>query len=283
MQSLPSMFATETTIDGVLATDIQNLNTALSALIEDQVVEALNRLRHIWDEGSDFGAYAFCRQSQRFPDVLLRHASSGDVIFGMELKGWYLLSKEGEPSLRFKVTPAACAPADLVVVVPWVLSNVIAGTPKVFAPYIELAKFAAEYRNFHWEFVRTYRSDPRIELAPSVSPYPNKSDAISDRPHSDTGGNFGRFARTGLMDAYINLMAETQLRGIKARYWREFFSAFVDQSATRAIDEKLRSLAANIQREVAGEPNERQASALRIIGELGHLLLDEGREEAEYD
>ena len=38
---------------------------------------------------------------------------------GIELKGWYVLAKEKEPSFRYKVTPAVCAPADLLVVVPW--------------------------------------------------------------------------------------------------------------------------------------------------------------------
>ena len=29
---------------------------------------------------------------------------------GIELKGWYVLAKEREPSFRQKVTPAACSP-----------------------------------------------------------------------------------------------------------------------------------------------------------------------------
>lgn len=40
--------------------------------------------------------------------MLLRRASDGDILFGIELKGWYLLAKEREPSLRFQVTEAAC-------------------------------------------------------------------------------------------------------------------------------------------------------------------------------
>jgi hypothetical protein len=48
---------------------------------------------------------------------------------GIELKGWYVLAKEKEPSFRYKVTLTVCAPADLLVVVPWALSNVISGRP----------------------------------------------------------------------------------------------------------------------------------------------------------
>jgi len=82
---------------------------------------------------------------------------------GIELKGWYLLAKEGEPSFRFQVTPRACAIQDLVVVVPWELINVISGKPQVFAPYVENARYAAEYRNYHWQHVRTSDSDNRIK------------------------------------------------------------------------------------------------------------------------
>ncbi|WP_447859617.1 zinc ribbon domain-containing protein [Nitrospira calida] len=72
---------------------------------------------------------------------------------GIELKGWYLLAKEAEPSLRFQVTAAACAQRDLIVVVPWVLGNVISGSPILFEPFIESAKYAADYRNYHWQYI----------------------------------------------------------------------------------------------------------------------------------
>ena len=112
---------------------------------------------------------------------------------GIELKGWYLLAKEAEPSLRFQVTPAACATQDLIVVVPWVLSNVISGSPILFEPFIESARFAAEYRNYHWQHVRQTAQDSSIEIAPHARPYPSKSDPISDRAVADGGGNFGRW------------------------------------------------------------------------------------------
>ena len=51
--------------------------------------------------------------------------------------------KEGEPSFRFTVSPTVCNPQDLMVVVPWVLSNVLSGSPEVFVPYIKSAKYIA--------------------------------------------------------------------------------------------------------------------------------------------
>jgi hypothetical protein len=70
---------------------------------------------------------------------------------GIELKGWYLLSKEGVPSLRFQTTPAACSPFDLIAVVPWHLSNVLSGTPVAREPWVSSARHAAEFRNHWWE------------------------------------------------------------------------------------------------------------------------------------
>lgn len=272
--ALPSHFEAETRIDGVLATDIQNLNSVLGAMIEDQVVESLNKLRNVWDPNNDFAAYSFVRQTQRFPDVLLKHATTDEVILGMELKGWYLLAREGVPSFRFAATPLACAPADLFVVVPWVLTSVLSGTPKVFAPYIEHARYIAELRNWHWEFVRDTKNARGIDLSAHVGPYPNKSDTISDRPHYDGGDNFGRIARTNIMDEYKVLMYEQQIRGIKARYWVEFFKAFVDQESESFINNKLRILHNKIQKDVKGAPSDKQMAAMRILEEFEKLVSE---------
>lgn len=62
-------------------------------------------------------------------------------IFGIEMKSWYLLSKEGEPSLRYGVSEQVPTLQDLLVVVPWVLSNVLSGVPVVYEPYIAPARY----------------------------------------------------------------------------------------------------------------------------------------------
>jgi hypothetical protein len=64
---------------------------------------------------------------------------------------------------------------DLIVVVPWALSNVISGSPKVFSPFVESARYAAEYRNYHWQQLRQTGSSADIVSPPGVSPYPNKT------------------------------------------------------------------------------------------------------------
>ena len=106
--TLPIYFRTETHIAGIMATDLHTLNTVLGTTIEEQVVRTLNLIRKTWDPGGDYALYSFVRQPQTFPDVRLRKVTDDETLLGVELKGWYLLAKEKEPSLRFQVTRAAC-------------------------------------------------------------------------------------------------------------------------------------------------------------------------------
>lgn len=130
--ALPNYFETELVVKGINVTEIFSIGTAFATVVETQVVNMLNRLRGIWDSENEYSNYAFIRQSQTFPDVLLRNVGDeNDILFGIELKSWYILSKEGEPSFRYKIDPDTCADADLLVVIPWILSEVISGTPKL--------------------------------------------------------------------------------------------------------------------------------------------------------
>lgn len=242
--ALPVYFESETVISGIRATDIFTLNQVLGATIEDQVVSTLNGMRSVWDPDDEYVLYRFVRQPQTFPDVLLKRSGpkSGTcptVILGIELKSWYLLAKEEEPSFRYTVTPKACNLQDLLVVVPWALSNVISGEPKVFQPFVESARFVAEYKNYWWQHIRRTSLDTEIVHPESATPYPDKSDQIADQPVSDSGGNFGRIARTGVMDDYVEIMAVQPLCGIEAQHWRSFFKAFREQSTSGAVKQEI--------------------------------------------
>ena len=264
-------FRTETHISGIMATDLHTLNTVLGATIEDQVVRTLNLIRSTWDPKESYSLYSFVRQAQTFPDVLLRKASTGDVLLGIELKGWYLLAKEEEPSLRFQTTADACAKQDMIVVVPWVLGNVISGSPILFEPFVESARYAANFRNFYWQHIRTTKHSTEIESPVGVNPYPNKSDQILDQPRADGGGNFGRLARTGMMDEYMAKLAHVQLCGINAVYWREFLKTFQESTADVAARSALERLRQRVQKAV-DTPSERAQAALIIVRELERLL-----------
>ncbi len=246
LKALPAYFRSETFIEGISAIDIFTLNSALGATIENQVVDTLNTIRNVWDVNGRYGTYVFQRQPQSFPDVVLRNLAdeSETPLIGIELKGWYLLAKEGEPSLRFTQTEAACADADMIMVVPWALSSVISGRPRIYEPYIESAKYAARYRNLHWKAMRGNGPNAQIVVPAVAAPYPKKSDATADYPKSDRGGNFGRIARTGMMDEYLDLMRKHPVCGIKAAYWLEFFKIFHQDSTDAEIQEALMRLRA---------------------------------------
>ena len=49
---------------------------------------------------------------------------------------------------------------------------------------------------------------------------------MADRPNSDGGGNFGRLARTGMMDEYIEETFNLPLAGIPAKDWVDFLRQF---------------------------------------------------------
>lgn len=277
ISSLPLYFRSETTIEGIAATDIFTLNSALGATIENQVVATLNQLRSIWDPDGSLREYGFVRQSQTFPDVLLKRlheseATTASCLLGIELKGWYLLAKEGVPSFRFTVTPAACACQDLIVVVPWALTNVISGRPLVFAPYIESARYAAEFRNHWWAHVRQTSASRAIQLAQGVAPYPRKSDRIVDVPESDSGNNFGRFARTGIMDDYLALAKQELLAGIRAEHWLGFFQLFQDQKQREQLTREIAALRDRIEPKAGSQAPTSAAAALTIIESLERLL-----------
>lgn len=185
--ALPARFKSTLNIEGVLATDLHAFNTSLGASIEEQVVAALNELKGAWDPDDKYPTHQFIRSPQRFPDVTLRNMVRGSQsapLLGIELKGWYVLSKEGEPSGRYKVTPSACAPQDLLVIVPWALGNAVSGTPRLFTPYVESALYVAEYRNWWWQHKREAKTAKiGITSPPDATPYPaQKSDKISDVP-----------------------------------------------------------------------------------------------------
>lgn len=244
LSALPAYFHSDTFIEGVSATDIFALNSALAATIENQVVDTLNRIRSVWDPADKYGACCFVRQPQSFPDVVLKDLANPDSppLLGIELKGWYLLAKEGEPSMRFTQTEAACAEADLIMVVPWVLASVISGRPVIFAPYIEGARYAARYRNYYWEELRGAKAATGITVPSNAHPYPKANEATTDKPRVDGGGNFGRIARTGIMDDYLRRMMVQPVCGIQARYWLEFFKIFHQDATDATIAAALKRL-----------------------------------------
>ena len=243
ISALPVYFRTATRIEGLDGGELFNLSAVLGSAIEVQVVETLNRVREVWDPDDRWPRYRFVRSAQTFPDVRLQaHGRGGavDIALGIELKGWYLLSKEREPSFRYTVTPSACAPQDLLVVVPWHLKNVLSGEPVVYEPYIEQARYVAEFRNWWWTNIReTSDTLNQRQVNPpneEVGPYPAPKVRTADHPVKDGGNNFGRVARlAGLMDDYTSSLRAQPIAGIPADHWILFFKRHAEANDPAAI------------------------------------------------
>jgi len=272
---LPAYFEFHNHISGVNATDLHSLNTLLGASIESQVVVALNQQRALWDPDNEWLGYAFERQSQRFPDVRLVRkglASGPEIALGIELKGWFLLAKEGEPSFRFTTTPAACADHDLLVVVPWYLDNVVSGTPVAAEPYVVSAKWAAEYRNYYWQHARDAAkgTDRSIRAPADARPYPSKDAQIADQPAYDGGKNFGRLARVrGLMDDFIAASLQLEVLGIRMQDWYRFLRMHSDQTDPDAVSMRLER---DLRRHVDQKSVHLATRAAAAVRELADLL-----------
>ncbi len=266
--TLPGYFESETSIEGIEAGDLFSLNSVLGGAIEIQVVQTLNKIRSIWDPDDEWLAYRFERRSQSFPDVRLiaRTAEGKDTAMGIELKGWYLLSKEREPSFRYTVTPDACSQYDLLVIVPWHLKNVLSGSPVALAPFVESALYAAQYRNHWWELIRESAGEKGvIKPGAPVTPYPESKTGVNDSAANDQGGNFGRIARIGAMtDVYTKAMLSERVAGIEARSWIAFFKQYTEAHDPEAVWKRLE---ANLKTAADG--------GNRIDAERLRVLLDE--------
>jgi hypothetical protein len=239
--ALPFRFRTKLQIAGMAATDLFTLNTALGAAIEQSVVDNLNELRSLWDPDGKYALYSFVRQPQAFPDVRLQTSSPDldpKILLGIELKGWFILSKEGEPSFRYKASACVCQPQDLLAVFPWKFDEVISGVPQLMRPFVTSARYAAEHRNHYWEYGRG-AADGGIRLAEDHAPYPQKGARFNDEAVADSGGNFGRVARGGLMTEFIQQLMEEPLNGIPAKHWHAFLKAFADGATDDAIRRKI--------------------------------------------
>lgn len=271
LQALPMHFTSPIVIEGVEATDLFSINSLLGGTIEAQTVSILNGMRSIWDPLGRWSDREFRRYPESFPDVrLVRSNRDEEPLIGIELKGWYLLSKEKEPSFRFKASADAMTVWDLLVCVPWALSNVLSGKPVTYEPYIEQAKFAADCRTYYWNHRRGTASNRSNDIEhPDTRPYPKPGTAYTDVPTVDRGGNFGRVSRVpGLMDDWKAEALETSMAGISATYWIQFFSLFAEGKSREEIEAMLSQIAA----QVTAQRNDGHSQADAIIEHLEAIV-----------
>lgn len=246
--SLPAECTIDNNYSGILATDLFSLNTLLGSMIENKVVMFLNAHRHLWDDGS-WSEYHFIRSNESFPDVrLVKKGYNHDIILGIELKSWFILSKEGEPSFRYRTASEACDPADLLCIIPWFLSDAVCGHPVFAFPWVYSAKAAAEATKRYWIYERHTDKPMTIKqrglVTPAgVRPYmENARDKTNYKPVDDGGNNFGRLARTGIMSEFVTETLLTDILGIPANNWRLFLKAHTDSYSLQDIQKKINSI-----------------------------------------
>lgn len=272
LYALPWEFETDINIVGIRVTDLYTFNSALGTAIEHSVVENLNKLRPVWDPDDQYRLYRFVRQGQVFPDVRLQSGAPGeahDIIMGIELKGWFAMAKEKEPSFRYTVNPSVCAPQDLLVVYPWILKEVISGAPMLLQPFVEEARFAAEVRNHYWRTSRGLTGqDAEVIEATAQTPYPTKGALFNDKAHRDGGGNFGRVSRSRIMDTFIDLLMKEPVSGVPLGAWQQFVAIFSESQTTEGIERKLQALRTTFPPEEAAQTHEVVKRILEVLKEF---------------
>lgn len=244
--ALPEECFIESSYFGILATDLFSLNTLLGSMIENRVVFFLNSHRNLWDADENWNDFHFIRSNESFPDVrLVKKSNSQEVKLGIELKSWFILSKEGEPSFRYCTAANACDPADLLCIVPWYLSDAVCGHPVLVSPWIFSARAASEATKRYWLYERETKTAMTLEQRAlnepqNLSPYMlNARDNTNYTPISDSGNNFGRLARTGVMSKFVEETLQTDILGIPADNWRRFLQAHTDASAINDVRKKI--------------------------------------------
>ena len=124
------------------------------------------------------------------------------------------------------------------------IKNVLSGEPVVYEPYIEQARYVAEFRNWWWANARETDDtlDQRQVNPPDeeVGPYPAPKTRTADQPVKDGGNNFGRVARlAGLMDDYTSSLRAQRIAGIPADHWTQFFKRHAEAKDPAAILDHL--------------------------------------------
>lgn len=274
LSALPMHFTSPIIIEGIDANDLFSINTLLGGSIETQAVAILNSLRGVWDPEGQWPDKEFKRFPESYPDVrLVGSDSSSEPLIGIELKGWYLLSKESEPSLRFRAAADANTVWDLVCCVPWGLSNVLSGKPVVYKPFVEQAKYAADMRTYYWNHRKGPDKGRNCSIIhPTTHPYPKPGTQYVDRAVQDGGNNFGRLARIDdLMKEWIAELVDTKMAGIEAKYWIPFFRLFSEGKTSEQIKNELGELVTKI-REDLPRTNDNVRKEDEILAHLSAIV-----------
>lgn len=95
----------------------------------------------------------------------------------------------------------------------------------------------------------------------------------SDKAENDKGNNFGRIARSGLLDDYLSKIKGQDYLGIRVVHWMKFFKAMSENRTSNEIDKQLEGILANIQADLKISQNNDQLLALQaLVNSLNDLV-----------
>lgn len=201
----------------------------VSDTIEDRLPELLNSVRdRTWDANHKFDDYEFRKAISGFPDCLLvERANPDNVIFEIEAKSWYILSRD-TITARFLTDPSVITPGTLVVIAGWVLDGVVAGSPKLLRIHIADARELADARDTAWESQAHRRVVPPENppgtprnLRKTQVEGQQKTGSADWRKDSDNFGKLHRIKHPPLK-AFIEHVFELQAAGKTFKAWHNF-------------------------------------------------------------
>lgn len=211
--------------------DLAKAAALVSGIVEDRIPTMLNQVRsQTWDKDGHLHQFEFRRSTIGFPDVLLvLRANPEVVIFEIEAKSWYVLSRD-PLTARFETSAEFINDATLIVVVAWVLDGVVSGSPKLLRLHVDNAKRLAKARDAEW--VRNEPSTHRV-VEPAEAPAGTTANLIETKVRgeqlkngrwSKDAENFGKIER--IHDSDIAQFRDTvwslQAGGKTFREWQRF-------------------------------------------------------------
>ena len=209
--------------------DISKISELVSNTIEARIPEWLNARRQIWDDQEKFAGYEFTKAKAGYPDVrLTNRTDSTDVKFRIEVKSWYVLSRDALTA-RFRTHPSYLLDDDMLVVAAWTLDGIVNGSPKLIRLFIDRALPIAMKRDQAWS-----TSGNRKVEAPSNPPgtAPNliqtSSVAYTLRNNAwvAEAKNFGKLDRLGWdpLRKFSETVLSLEVAGRSLDAWRQFIT-----------------------------------------------------------
>ena len=196
--------------------------------MEKQLAISLENHRTLWDPHNEYADHHWFHQGDVFPDLFFSKGRDGkelreNVRVAIEVKSWYIFSKESEPSLRFKQAGCFVNDTCIVVIFPWFLTNVVGGRVAVLPPIVLSAIDIVKDRDAHWK-KNEIRDHDYFEEKNGKAPKPFQS--IENKRFtvvSSANTNFGRIFRLQEYKKLLNFY-DVEIKGTSPSQFRKFLN-----------------------------------------------------------